>query len=578
MYKIAMGFSSLGRLKKKPGQIIAIDLGSRTTKAVCLEKRGDAIVMVDYAFQEAPFSDRKLSPELLSEHLKAVAGALKADTRHVVLLVGATDAVICHGEMPMVSPSEMRRMVRLNSKNYFQEELGEHYFECEAVKSSQPGAPALPGTPGKARVVIGAARRQFVDDIELAAKSVGLIVDEVIPNQLGPVNALVALPDSPRDKVIAVVDIGFDNSTICLMLHDELLLTRVFNFGANKMTSGLADALNITYPVAEGLKQIMPEKVQAKLQAQIAPLARELRASIDFFEHQQEKTVTEVFVSGGSARSALIVQMLQTELALPCHGWDPTQSLVADLPASRSAEIRQDAPQLTAAIGAGLGWFRAATVHLNLLAEKQEEFELKRRDPVKRAALVSVFLIALMMVWAGYIRMKIVQVESDLQSGLGRLKAMQEISSEAVAAATKSGTIYRTLSEMDYLFTNRFLWHAPLLSLSHSMVDKIQVIRIRGESLVGPAPITNYEASFQFTGAPTNQVLTTLSVLAKDYGDPPAAEKLMESITADSWFGANLRPTERVRMKDRFAPQVDPSDPSKTFILFTVDCYFDRIF
>ena len=146
------------------------------------------------------------------------------------------------------------------------------------------------------------------------------------------------------------------------------------------------------------------------------------------------------------------------------------------------------------------------------------------------------------------------------------------------STATQAGTVYRTLREMDYLFTNRFLWHEPLLSLSHSMVDKIQVIRIRGESLLGAAPITNYEASFQFSGRPTNQILTTLSILAKDFGDPPAAEKLMESISADRWFDSHLRPTERVRMKDRFAPQVDPTNLSKTFIIFTVDSYFERTF
>ena len=39
---------------------------------------------------------------------------------------------------------------------------------------------------------------------------------------------------------------------------------------------------------------------------------------------------------------------------------------------------------------------------------------------------------------------------------------------------------------------------------------------------------TNFEASFLLTNVPTNQIVTTLSVMAKDYGDPPAAEKLME--------------------------------------------------
>ncbi len=56
----------------------------------------------------------------------------------------------------------------------------------------------------------------------------------------------------------------------------------------------------------------------------LAPLGRELRASVDFFEHQQDKPVTQVFVSGGSARSDYIIQILQTELMVPCASWNPT--------------------------------------------------------------------------------------------------------------------------------------------------------------------------------------------------------------------------------------------------------------
>jgi len=98
-------------------------------------------------------------------------------------------------------------------------------------------------------------------------------------------------------------------------------------------------------------------EVQSNLEALITPLGRELRASIDFFEHQQDKTVSAVYISGGSARSEFIVQMLQTELMVECKPWNPVGSLEAALAPQQAAEIDHVAPQLTVAVGAGLAAF-----------------------------------------------------------------------------------------------------------------------------------------------------------------------------------------------------------------------------
>jgi Tfp pilus assembly PilM family ATPase len=86
----------------------------------------------------------------------------------------------------------------------------------------------------------------------------------------------------------------------------------------------------------------------------LAPLGRELRASIDFFEHQQDRTVSQVYVSGGSARSDYILETLQTELMAPCVRWNPTQSLTLSLPANQGEGIEPCAPQLAVAVGAAL--------------------------------------------------------------------------------------------------------------------------------------------------------------------------------------------------------------------------------
>ena len=153
------------------------------------------------------------------------------------------------------------------------------------------------------------------------------------------------------EQTVALVEIGFRSTSISLMQQGELILNRVVNIGGDRLTAGLAESMNVGYAEAEGIKVGMPIEVQAQLETLTMPLGRELRASIDFFEHQQEKTVSQVYVSGASAQSELILQILQTELMVECKTWNPAGPFELLLP-PQTGEFEQVAPQLSVAIGA----------------------------------------------------------------------------------------------------------------------------------------------------------------------------------------------------------------------------------
>jgi Tfp pilus assembly PilM family ATPase len=129
---------------------------------------------------------------------------------------------------------------------------------------------------------------------------------------------------------------------------------RVVNMAGDRITQGLADSMGISYAEAEGIKVGMPTEVQSSLEPLVTALGRELRAFIDFFEHQQDVAVGQVYVSGGSARGELLVQALQLELLVPCKVWNPARSFNLALSADRSAEFEAVAPQLAVAIGAAV--------------------------------------------------------------------------------------------------------------------------------------------------------------------------------------------------------------------------------
>ena len=136
-----------------------------------------------------------------------------------------------------------------------------------------------------------------------------------------------------------------------------MTLNRVVGIGGDKLTSGLAETIGVSYEEAEGIKIGMASEVEDTLQPLLMPLGRELRASIDFFENQHDKVVTQVFMTGGAGQSEMIIQTLQQELMVPCSGWDPIQSVHPTLPADKAADIEQLGPQLTVAIGAASALF-----------------------------------------------------------------------------------------------------------------------------------------------------------------------------------------------------------------------------
>jgi type IV pilus assembly protein PilM len=351
-----------GASRKKRVQMIAVDLGSRTTKAVLVERRGEILALTRYALLDAPIFEKKISPEQLGDHLKSVAEALGNSTKFITLAVGLEDAILRQIELPQIPMDEMRQILKVNHKNYLQQELPNHVFDCyivppRAVAPADKEKSAGSSAP-KFKVLAAAAKQQLVDDFMRAAQLAGLTADCMVPGMVGPINTFEqALPEVFANETVALVDIGFKHTFVCILDRGELALTRVVNIGGDKLTAGLAETMSISYAEAEGIKVGMAPEVEAALQMQVIPLGREIRASLDFFEHQQDRPVTQVYLSGASARSEMILQMLHSELLLECKTWNPTGFLQLALPGQQAVEVDHIGSQLTVAIGAALSAF-----------------------------------------------------------------------------------------------------------------------------------------------------------------------------------------------------------------------------
>jgi type IV pilus assembly protein PilM len=349
-----------GTSKKRRNQMLAVDLGARTTKAILVERRGENLALTRYALLDAPIFEKKISSELLATHLREVVQKMEAQPKWITLAVGLDDAMVKQIELPQIPVDDMRAVLKNNSKVYLQQDLAGYAFDCHifppklSQKAEAPKAAAVP----KLKVLVGGAKQELLNTFQAAILEASLSAHQIIPGLLGPMNAFeISLPEAFSKDTVALVDIGFKHSSISIMDRGELVLMRVVNIGGDHVTAGLAEAMNISYAEAEGIKVGMATEVQAALEMQVQPLGRELRASLDFFEHQHDRPISHVYVSGGSAQSELILQILHSEMLVDCKTWNPIQFMQLALPGQQAVEMEHIGPQLAVAVGAALAAF-----------------------------------------------------------------------------------------------------------------------------------------------------------------------------------------------------------------------------
>lgn len=349
-----------GVSKKKRNQMLAVDLGGRTTKAIFIERRGEVLALTRYALLDAPIFEKKISSELLAGHLRELVQKMDVRPKWITLAVGLDDAIIKQIDLPQIPLDDMRQVLKNNSKAYLQQDLPNYVFDCHIFppkldpRAEVPKAAAVP----KLKVLVGGAKQELLNTCQTAILETGMIADHIVPGLIGPMNAFEAsVPEAFANETLALVDVGFKHSSVCIFDRGDLVLTRVVNVGGDRLTAGLAETMNISYAEAEGIKVGMAPEVQAALEMQVQPLGRELRASLDFFEHQHDRPVSSVYISGGSAQSDLIRQILHSEMLVECKTWNPAQFLQLALPGQQAVEMEHVGPQLTVAIGAALAAF-----------------------------------------------------------------------------------------------------------------------------------------------------------------------------------------------------------------------------
>lgn len=214
-------------------------------------------------------------------------------------------------------------------------------------------------------------------------------------------------------------------------------------------------------------------------------------------------------------------------------------------------------------------------IRINLLAEEQYLAEMRRRDPVKRAAWLGGFLFCLMLGWWGWLLFSSHNAKSAMAGHEASFQRIEKAAKETGDQIKKAGDIEKNIHSLNRMATNRVLWSAAMNALQECVLDQIQVTRIRVEQSYNVVPaVLSKERGKSKPASSTERIV--LVIVARDYGrsEDEGSTKFKDRIKDHPWFKQYLATENPISFKGFTKPTPDKDDPTRVFVSFTMECAF----
>lgn len=218
-------------------------------------------------------------------------------------------------------------------------------------------------------------------------------------------------------------------------------------------------------------------------------------------------------------------------------------------------------------------------IRINLLAEAQFLAEMRRRDPVKRAAYLGGLLVLLMFSWWGWLLYAKGNANQALASQNASFGKLEKRAKEVAEFQKRTAEIERNVHSLNRMTTNRVLWSSCMEALQQCTLPQVQVTRVKVEqNYTSQAAVVSRERGKSKPASATENIV--LVITARDYGrqEDRVYQTFKEKLEAHPWFKQHLVKENATRFKGFSNPTLDKEDPSRSFVTFTMECIFPEQF
>jgi type IV pilus assembly protein PilM len=343
----------MAKLKGKP--LVGLDIGSKWIKAVELVPTDEGMALTNYMVEEIQGGTD------IKEILKNLFHKSSFQAKKVVTAVSGRSVIVRYITMPEMPDDELKNAIRYEASKYIPFEVEEVVLDCQRLTyETKEEKEEAPKTAAKEmRVLLVAVKKNTIDEQLDILEGAGLwphIID-VDVFALGNAFELHEMLSTARGEVnqsVALIDIGSVKTSVNIMYNINSYFTREISIAGNDLTEAISKKLGIEPSQAETLKRD-PGLKEAELievtSGVLDDLYHEIHLSFDYFEHQFEKHIDLIYLSGGTSRLKWLPDSFEKAFEKRPIMWNPLENIAVINENIDQADLNSKLSQLAIATG-----------------------------------------------------------------------------------------------------------------------------------------------------------------------------------------------------------------------------------
>jgi type IV pilus assembly protein PilM len=350
--------------KQVKKNLVGLDIGSSSVKAVELQKKGNSVQLMSLGYenlqQDTIVDGQIMELNNVSNVIANIFSQHTIKTNRVAAGVSGHSVIVKNIVLPQMSEEELQESFSWHAEEHIPFDIADVNLDYQVTGNS---ADAL-------HVLMAACKSDKIANVKQAIQLAGM-QPVIIDIDAFALQNCYELNYQPKPgQVVALLNIGAATMNINILNGARSVFARDASVGGSQYTSLLQKELGLTFEQAEAVKRGMPipdgvepRPIQPIIETVSDILALEIRKTMDFYRTTAEKggeSIQKILIAGGGSKLPGLTEYLAKRFEITVEVFDPFKEIEVDSKKFDPDYMREVVSEMAVAVGLALRGVEAA--------------------------------------------------------------------------------------------------------------------------------------------------------------------------------------------------------------------------
>lgn len=349
--------------KQVKKNLVGLDIGSSSVKAVELEKKGNTVQLMSLGYEnlqpDTIVDGQIMELNNVSNVISNIFNEHTIKTHRVAAGVSGHSVIVKNIVLPQMSEEELQESFSWHAEEHIPFDIADVNLDYQVTRNSSDALHVLMAACKSDKIA------NVKQAIQLAGKQPVIIDIDAFALQ----NCYELNYQPKTGEVVALLNIGAATININILNGTRSLFARDASVGGSQYTSLLQRELGLTFEQAESVKRGMPlpegiesRPIQPIIETVSDILALEVRKTMDFYRATAEEggAIQKILVAGGGSKLPGLAEYLAKRFEIPVEIFNPFKEIEVDARKFDPEYMREVIPEMAVAVGLALRGVEAA--------------------------------------------------------------------------------------------------------------------------------------------------------------------------------------------------------------------------